>query len=166
VKDNKVVARTLPNAAPAAPPIQAADLGPEWREIRRAVPNADNLLVTVISAVSNGKQGAELSHKLASWNEQMRFNFDSEQQIINAYEHAVSLLQTSIAKDLVKVDSRIKADKAFDVVNFILEQMHPSDRTSLLLRKLHGDQTYLQEFNKAINKQIRKEADEKKNQKK
>jgi hypothetical protein len=159
VKDGKVQARTLATPAPASAPVRPANLGPEWEQARRENPSADNLLASVISAVSEGRTGPALSMKLEDWNRQMKLGCDSAEQVENIYNGVVNRLQADMARDIAKSDPRIKPDEAFEVVNYLLERMRPEQRTSMMLRKLHGDRGYIREFNRLLNVQIRKEAD-------
>jgi hypothetical protein len=159
VQGNKVVARTPAKAAqaPAAP--RLANLGPEWEQVRRENPSADNLLAAVLSAVGEGKRGPALSAKLEDWDRQMNLGCDNEEQVVNIVNGLANRLHEDIAKDVARMDSRVKPSEAFEVVDYIFNVMSPAERTSLLIRKLHGDQSYLKEFNRILNRQIRKESD-------
>jgi hypothetical protein len=157
VKDGVVRERIVaPVKAKPAAPIRGADLGEGWERTRRQNPAADAILASVISAVSSGKEGAELDAVLKRYDEAMRLGLHDTKQIAEVYNEGLRRLKDSMVKTMERAMPSLKGEGA-DILAHYLGSLDSDTRTSICQRALYGETSWVGDLKRRIEKDIRKQ---------
>jgi hypothetical protein len=156
ISDDGIVRSRAVLAPPkAAPPAQPLSLGMMWDKHRAENRSADGALLSLMNAVTMGKQGATLDNALDQFNEKLNLKANSRGEVKEVYNQLTKNAISSMGEQLRQALPGEVGSNGKEFVEALLKIVHPSDRVNLMNQAIHGDKGWVKRAIQILRREAR-----------